>query len=871
MKTGIYRLAILAGLFALGAPVQAQQKYYLAQIANGTFSGGSYRMTFIVVNNSSQTAIVNLTLTDDNGSPMTVTIPGSGTNASFTLSLPSGASRFLQTDGTGTLTAGAATVISTAPVNVSALFAVYDTAGKFLTEAGVGSSDAAIEFVIPVDTTGTFNTGVALFNSGTGTANLTASLQDLQGQSGGSTTFSLGAGKHLARFVSGTGQLFPTAANFRGTLVLRSSAPVVAVTLRQNGTPLSYTSLPAVARSAGQNQVILSQVANGRFSGGIFKTSFLIFNMSASAASVVVNLTADNGTNMPVTIPGRGTAATFTVALPVNGSAFLETDGSGTLAAGAATIVSNQPIGASAIFTVMDTSQRFLTEAGVGDSPVLTQFTLPVDMSGTFDTGVAFFNPITAQPNPLVSMTATLVDSSGTAVGSTQLSVPLRNHTARFVSEMFPGRSNFRGSLAIVTTGGGIAAVTLRQNSSPLTYTTLPVATGVAVTGTPSSKVLLSKSRTGVSALSDGMLSESLVPGYKISGAISGSGYPFMVAAVAGDGSYYAGRVEFLSGKYLIVVPSGTYNVMVCFTPPSSGAAFTTYKDPAAVTVTANVTRNLTLPTPAMYPVSGTVNGLATLASLSTPALYLTSGDAQNWVATSVGSNGSFQCQLPNGSYTATLTGEIKHTATQTQGLNLYNLSTLTVTGAPLAGRTIDVPATARLTGTVKAAGLTTLPSSTSVAATDTSLPTQGSSQGCAFPTSTASVTVDPAGPFQLVLTNNRNYSLALHLPVMQGSTDVGTVYYPTSGVQRTLAGNGVNDFNVPALPGFVVFTGKVTDDTGQGVDDVDVTFSSPQITGTTNLTYAAGATTDASGSYRVVLLSGVSYTVHFTPATPAP
>ena len=77
----------------------------------------------------------------------------------------------LQTDGLGALKAGAARVTSTAAVSVSAIFAVYNESGVFQTEAGVGSSTPATEFVIPVDTTGSFNTGVAIFNQSNQTVN----------------------------------------------------------------------------------------------------------------------------------------------------------------------------------------------------------------------------------------------------------------------------------------------------------------------------------------------------------------------------------------------------------------------------------------------------------------------------------------------------------------------------------------------------------------------------------------------------------------------------------------------------------------------------------------------------------------------------
>src|SRR5262245_12869924 len=239
-----FKLLLVLGLLLVYPSIaRAQNEYVLPQVAEGTFSDGSFRMTFVLVNNNDQSASVTLTLSNDDGSALQVTIPGFGTQSSFTVTLDAGATQILQTDGTGSLRAGAARVTSNRPIAVSAIFSVYDTAGKFLTEAGVGNSPPGTEFLIPVDTTGNFNTGAAFFNAGTATANLTIRLFDPSGQQTQTTTDTLRAGEHRARFIGGTGQLFPSALNVRGTAIVTSSSPIAAVVLRQNSSPLSYTSL----------------------------------------------------------------------------------------------------------------------------------------------------------------------------------------------------------------------------------------------------------------------------------------------------------------------------------------------------------------------------------------------------------------------------------------------------------------------------------------------------------------------------------------------------------------------------------------------------------------------------------------------------
>ena len=112
---------------------------------------------------------------------------------------------------------------------------------------GVGSSPPSTDFVIPVDITEGFYPGLALFGSGGSNASLTLILRDASGTETARTSKSLDNNAHLAIFVGGPGQLFPTVTNFRGTLEVQSATRVSALTLRMNAAPLPYTSLPVVA------------------------------------------------------------------------------------------------------------------------------------------------------------------------------------------------------------------------------------------------------------------------------------------------------------------------------------------------------------------------------------------------------------------------------------------------------------------------------------------------------------------------------------------------------------------------------------------------------------------------------------------------
>ena len=442
-----------------------------------------------------------------------MTIGGYGTGSSFVIDLPAGASKMLQTDGQGSVATGAAKVTAGSSIGVSAIFSIYDSQGNYLTETGVGSADPQANFVLPVDTTGVFNTGLALFNYSGSDVSYTVTLRGTNGQIAGALAPStLRSGNHRAIFISGLNQLFPAITNFQGTLLVQCSAPIAATVLRQyqNASTLSYTSLPVVSTASTKQALNLAQVANG----GGYQTSFLIFNISASPANVTLTLTNDNGDPLSVTQSrdlGRAPASRVPTLAP-NASIFLQTDGSpGSVATGAATIASNVPIGASGVFTVLDSQGRFQTETGVGDSPVLTTMTLPVDITGNFDTAIAFYYPGAAT----ATLTFQLLDANGTSVASSQSlspglmqsgasfaaqsasrDIPSKGHLAIFVSQIFPGTSNFRGSLGITSTAG-VAALTLRMNNPPLSFTTLPVVFGAATGTTPAAALLYRKSRPG--------------------------------------------------------------------------------------------------------------------------------------------------------------------------------------------------------------------------------------------------------------------------------------------------------------------------------------------------------------------------------------
>ena len=861
------KVKILTAFFCLvciSRTVCAQNQYFLAQVADGQFGSQSFRTTFILFNNNNVSAIALIKLTDDNANPLSVTIPELGSGSDFTVDLDAGATRIFQTVGYGNLVTGAATVTATARIGVSAIFTIYVGTGAFVTDSGVGSSEPLSEFVIPVDATGLFNTGLALLNIGNGTASISMVLLNTDGQEAGRTSITLNNGAHVARFSAGPGQLFPSLTNFRGTLQVHSSVPIAALALRQNASPLSYTALPVVPKSSTSLGLNLPQVANGTLPWGSFRTSFLIFNISSNAANVELTLSKSNGTPFVVTIPGQGTAGTFNFTLAPRASLFLQTDGSGALAVGAARINSTAPIGACAIFSWFDSQGRFQTEAGVGDSPVLTSLTFPVDNTDNHDGGVAFFNPGGAA----TTLTLQLLDANGlpvAAVAAAALTLQAKNHAALFVSEIFPETRRFRGSVAILAPGG-VATLALRQNDAPLSYTTLPVTFGTSK-GSP---LLLSRTRTGISATTDVTVNETLPAGFLLSGTISGPGKASQVIAKDAGGENFAGFVNPNTSRYLIAVAPGSFTLKVCCKLGSipSEDVTSTYTDPNPVQVTADTNRNITLPSQKVFSVSGTISG-SSLPSSADATVVFTSTDGTAEGEFSLGSASDYQGQLPTGTYTASLLPRINFSSSQFELLSLFNLGSVNVSDAPVTAH-FTVPATARIFGNVQVSGVSSFSISHFVTASDMSAPRTTDSSMCVLPPAFSSANVD-ASEYQMILARNRSYELDLTILLQQESQGVDVLVFPATPAMVTLNGDTNLDFNVPSLPGRVTISGRVTDSSGRGLRNVSVTASTQSLSGTTNVGFTAGATTDSNGNYRFTVLSGTNYKVLFVPLAVQP
>ncbi len=852
----------LAVVACFAGALYPQAVAYLPQVGNGSGAGAMLKTSFIIFNPTDNPVQVRLRLTNDQGQPFLITIADVGTTDEFTLNLAPGETRLLQSDGSGPAVGGAARVESAVPVGVSAVFSLYE-GQSFRTEAGFGTSEPLTDFFVPVDTSGSFNTGLALFNPGTAEATVTFTLRNADGTLNDTRTLTLGAGQHVARFVAGQGELFPAVANFRGSLEVNSPQPLSAATLRQNLTPLSYTSLPVVSKTSSTTSFSLPQVANGvdTVTGLNMRTTFLVFNTSPATANVTFNVRKPDGTAFPVTIEGVANGSnTFTRTLAPGASAILQTDGTGPLSVGSAAIASDVPIGVAGIFTLFN-GPSFLTEAGVGSSANRTDFSLPVDVTSTFDTGIAFYNP----GDTAATITAFLLDATGNRIGeSIPLTLDAKSQKAQFVTELFPGRSNFRGSVTVHATSD-VAAITLRQNTAPLSYTTLPVVSGGAKGVVAADSPLLSVIHTGIQATTNQSVDSTLPAGYRLTGVVGGRVSTVLnVFAKNTDGQIFPGTIDHSTGQYTAVVPPGVYTVGVCYVPRRTTATnlpVVTFST-APVTVTGHTALNITVADPDLRTVRGTVSGLAQLPANGGVSIVFTAEQGASGLTVPLGLDGAYELQVPDGNYVASLL-VTNVTAPIQSALSIYNLSPIAVTGRAVTAN-FDVPALSQINGRVRMTDGSAIPANTAVWGVPSDLATDFTESSCNAPVGSSTAVADASGNYTMLLANGRSYNMLVTLPAGSG----GVATYMSGRTIQSLSGNLLEDFLVPVLPAPVTVSGKLTDFRGQAVPNAPVALVSDEVSGAPNVSFGSNAMTDGSGNYSATVLSGTNYRVRFAPPT---
>jgi hypothetical protein len=191
--------------------------------------------------------------------------------------------------------------------------------------------------VLPVEVSNTslINVGLAIVNPNSAQVTVTMALRRSDGTAFSQTSITIATRRQISELLT---ELFPTPpqggftgtvpvpAEFTGTLVLTSTAPISILALRLRGqthSALSVTDLaplnnpvPAISTGVGgQGAVVASQVVTGQG----WATEIEVINTTASSLTVRLDVFTPDGTPLSVTLNGVTASSFPNLVVPANG------------------------------------------------------------------------------------------------------------------------------------------------------------------------------------------------------------------------------------------------------------------------------------------------------------------------------------------------------------------------------------------------------------------------------------------------------------------------------------------------------------------------------------------------------------------------
>ena len=225
---------------------------------------------------------------------------------------------------------------------------------------------------------------------------------------------------------------------------------------------------------------IISSSASQIASGGGWKTSLTLINLSSAQNPVRVVFRGDDGRPLiqPLVVTQQGNpqaASASSVDRTVESGATLliesEAPSSSATLVGWAEVISSGPVAGFAIFRSRGPDGRDAEGTAPLETGTASSLVLPFDNSAGFATGVALVNG-TGDP---VIVTATIRDDNGAQIGLQAVALPAMGHTSFAVADRFSMTSGRRGIIEFrSTTGGAVSGLGLRF--SPFgSFTSIPV------------------------------------------------------------------------------------------------------------------------------------------------------------------------------------------------------------------------------------------------------------------------------------------------------------------------------------------------------------------------------------------------------------
>jgi len=208
-------------------------------------------------------------------------------------------------------------------------------------------------------------------------------------------------------------------------------------------------------------------------SGGGWSTSVDLINNSGSAVAARISFLADDGT--PLTFPITGSASSGPVTdLTIPPYTGVGLDSEATTAGVVTGWADVEASGALNVYSILRLRLPGLPQQAdiyvrMDTSPA-PSLTVPFDNTNGCVTGFALAN----QSTNAATITANLLDSTGTQITSTQINLPGHGHAAFYVPQQFPQSANQIGIIQFQSAAGGITGTGLRFDPSG-SFTSVPI------------------------------------------------------------------------------------------------------------------------------------------------------------------------------------------------------------------------------------------------------------------------------------------------------------------------------------------------------------------------------------------------------------
>jgi hypothetical protein len=209
-------------------------------------------------------------------------------------------------------------------------------------------------------------------------------------------------------------------------------------------------------------------------SGGGWKTTMTLINLSGSTVNAQVNLYTDNGNPIPFPMAfpefsSSSFGSSCSLTLGPNSSVVIQTAAAGpAISVGWADVFATGPLTGFLTFD-FGSSGPALEGSMTLDTRLSTSLLLPYDNSNGSQTAVA----IASQSAAAQTITVTLFDQNGTQLVSSPVSLPAFGHTSFFVNSQFSQSANQLGLIQFQSSAG-VTGIGLRFSPAG-SFTSIPI------------------------------------------------------------------------------------------------------------------------------------------------------------------------------------------------------------------------------------------------------------------------------------------------------------------------------------------------------------------------------------------------------------